>query len=312
MEYLVVGAMLLLVASFIYPPLGRAMRGFGKRLEDGSADRSQRPLIHSRDGVEPLPQPSASEAVMPPPAVAATNERPQFGKKRRPIEEPRRPAVTPSGQIFNKELFEGETGAFLRQHGYAPDDPRNQAVNVQPLSVLLAEDLAGLRRATAAVNGAASYGIEPWHLLPLELWRGEFGSWLRQGLDLSPCRPWNTIFLPADEVGTKALGLPPAPPQTGAVSDEIKAMLAIIHECYAGLNPQEGEAVRIMLASVRSNTPQLFPPDVADFTDRVRDARANVRALAFVTAVTSGAIKREVILKSQETFLGQPEQQLVS
>ena len=54
-----------------------------------------------------------------------------------------------------------------------------------------------------------------------------------------------------------------------------------------------------MLAGVRSNTPQLFPPDVADFTDRVRDARANVRALAFVTAVTSGAIKREVILKSQ-------------
>ena len=177
MEYLVVGAMVLLVASFIYPPLGRAMRGFGKRLENGSADRSQRPLIHSRDGVEPLPQPSASEAVMPPPAVAATNERPQFGKTQAD-RGARRPAVT-LRQIFNKELFEGETGAFLRQHGYAPDDPRNQAVNVQPLSVLLAEDLAGLRRATAAVNGAASYGIEPWHLLPLELWRGEFGNWLQ-------------------------------------------------------------------------------------------------------------------------------------
>jgi hypothetical protein len=233
-----------------------------------------------------------------------------FGK-RKLADEPTRPAVAPSGQIFNKELFEGEVGDFLRQHGYAPDDPRNQAVNVQPLSVLLAEDLAGQRRATEAVNSAAPYRIEPWHLLPLELWHGPFGEWLRQHLDLSPCRPWNTIFLPADEVGASALGLPIVP-QAAKVTDEMRAMLEIIRETYAGQTPQEGEAVRIMLEGVRSKTPQLFPPDIGDFSERVRKARADVRALAFVTAATGGAIRGDDIVKSQATFLGKPDEQLVS
>jgi hypothetical protein len=300
MKLLVVGAMLLLVASYIYPPLGRAMRNFGRGLEAGRSGQRRRPQI------------TASEAEAPPAAAIGVSEHPQFGKKKI-IEEPKRPAVPPSGQIFNKELFEGETGEFLREFGYAPDDPRNQAANVQPLSVLLAEDLAGMRRATEAVNKVAkTYRIEPWHLLPLELWRGDFGEWLRQHLDLSPCRPWNTIFLPADQVGAKALGLPVAPPQSDVLSEETMAVLAIIRETYAGLNPPEGKAMKIMLAGVRSNTPQLFPPDIGDFSERVRDARADVRALAFGSAVTGGAIDKAAILKSQDTFLGKPEQQLVS
>ena len=86
--------------------------------------------------------------------------RKQFGTKK-PIEEPKRPAVPPQGQIFNDELFEGEIGEFLRQHGYSPDDPRNQAVNVQPVSVLLAEDQAGMRRATEAVNSVGEFPIVP-------------------------------------------------------------------------------------------------------------------------------------------------------
>ncbi len=59
-----------------------------------------------------------------------------FGNKKPSIEEPKRPASPPQGQIFNKELFEGEMGEFLRAQGYFPDDPRNQAPDVQPVSVL--------------------------------------------------------------------------------------------------------------------------------------------------------------------------------
>jgi hypothetical protein len=294
MEFLVVGAMLLFVASFIYPPLGRAMRGLGRRAE---SSRPSQFRIGGPSPSQPVPQ---------------TNEPPVFGK-RRTIEEPRRPSAPPAGQIFNKELFEGERGEILREFGYAPDDPRNQAVNVQPLSVLLAEDLAAMRRATEAVNKVAkTYRIEPWHLLPLELWRGEFGAWLRQHLDLSPARPWNTIFLPADEVGAKALDLPVAPAQPDSLSEETMATLAIIRETYGGANPPEGKAVEIMLAGVRSNIPWLFPIDIGDFSERVRNARADVRALAFASAVTSGAIDKAAIVRSQETFLGKPEQQLVS
>jgi hypothetical protein len=323
MEFLVVGAMVLLAASFLYPPLGRSLRNIGRRVEADGTDRTRRITSLETNSTELEAPPAPAPAVAPPPSPqaaapapspqdAAPSERPQFGKKRVAVEEPKRPDVPPSGQIFNKELFEGEMGDFLRKHGYAPDDPRNQAPNVQPLSVLLAEDLAELRRANEAVNKAANFRIEPWHLLPFELWHGEFGPWLRQELDLSPCRPWNTIFLPADEAGAKELGLPIAPAEFSKPSDEALAVLSILREIYAGLDPAEGKAVKIMLAGVRSATPQLFPNDIGDFSDRVREARADVRALAFITASTSGAVGKDTIVKSQDTFLGKPEQQLVS
>jgi hypothetical protein len=237
-----------------------------------------------------------------------------FGNKKPSTEEPKRPETPPQGQIFNKELFEGERGEFLRKMGYAPDDPRNQATNVQPLSVLLAEDAAGLRSATEAVNSVGDYPIVPVHLLPESLWHGEFGPWLRQHLDLSPHRPWNVIFLPGDERGAAALGLPVAPTagETPEQFDMARAILSCIHDDYAGRSAPDVEASLIMVRSVRSNFPSAFPPDLADFSDRVREARANVRAFAFLHAVTSGKVKKEVILKSHATFLGKPDEQLIS
>ena len=236
-----------------------------------------------------------------------------FGNKK-PIEEPKRPASPPQGQIFNEELFEGERGEFLRKMGYAPDDPRNQAPNVQPVSVLLAEDQARMRSATEALNGASDFPIVPVHLLPDRLWRAEFASWLRQHLDLSPYRPWNTIFLPGDEHGAAALGLPIAPGADDDPTqyDTARALLSCIHDQYAGKSAPDVEAPMILLAGVRSNFPALFPPDTADFSERVREARANVRAYAFLHATTGGRISRETILKSQGTFLGEPAEQLIA
>ena len=240
-------------------------------------------------------------------------ERKIFGKKAT-VEEPKRPAVPPQGQIFNEELFEGEIGDFLRQHGYAPDDPRNQAVNVQPVSVLLAEDQAGMRRATEALNGASDFPIVPVHLLPPSLWTAGFGPWLRQHLDLSPYRPWNTIFLPGDERGAAALGLPVAPPEDHDPQqfDTARALLSCIHDQYAGKSAPDVEASVMLLTSVRANLPALFPPDTADFSDRVREARSLVRVYAFLHAVNAGRIAKDVIIKSQETFLGAPAEQLTA
>jgi hypothetical protein len=237
-----------------------------------------------------------------------------FGNKKPSIEEPTRPATPPEGQIFNKELFEGERGEFLRKLGYAPDDPRNQATNIQPLSVLLAEDAAGLRSATEAVNSVGDFPIVPVHLLPESLWHGEFGPWLRQHLDLSPHRPWNVIFLPGDERGAAALELPVAPDgrEEPEHLETARALLSCIHDKYAGRSAPDVEASLIMLRSVRSNHPGIFPPDRADFSDRVREARANVRAFAFLHAVTSGKVKKETILKSHATFLGMPDEQLIN
>ena len=237
-----------------------------------------------------------------------------FGKKSAGFAEPSRPAAPPEGQIFSHELFVGEMGDFLRQHGYAPDDPRNQATNVQPLSVLLAEDQAGLRRATEAVNGVADYPIVPVHLLPPRLWDGNLGPWLRQHLDLSPYRPWNTIFLPGDDRGAATLGLPVAPPADCDADkvDTALALLSCIHDDFAGKPAPDVEAMLIVLRSVRKETPAALPPDVADFSDKVREARANVRAAAFLYAITADKVAKDTILKSHATFLGAPGQQLTN
>lgn len=237
-----------------------------------------------------------------------------FGSKKPTIEEPKRPESPPQGQIFNKELFEGERGEFLRKHGYSPDDPRNQAVNVQPVSVLLAEDQAGLRRATQAVNSASDYPIVPVHLLPPRLWSAGAGPWLMQHLDLSPYRPWNTIFLPGDERGEAALGLPIAPPEDDSPEkfDSARAILSCIHDQYAGKPSADVEATVMLLRDVRSNLPALFPPDTADFSERVREARAHVRVFAFLHATNGGRLSKDTILKSHGTFLGAPAEQLIN
>src|SRR5215213_9296268 len=206
-----------------------------------------------------------------------------FGKKPS-IEEPKRPTTPPQGQIFNKELFEGEMGEFLREHGYSPDDPRNQAPNVQPVSVLLAEDQAGLRKATDAVNSVSEFPIVPVHLMPDRLWRGDFAPWLRQHLDLSPYRPWNTIFLPGDEIGAAAMGLSVAPPEdeNPLQYDTARAILSSIHDQYIGNSAPDVEATAMLLRDVRSNLPALFPPDTADFSDRVQEARSPARRYAYL------------------------------
>jgi hypothetical protein len=236
-----------------------------------------------------------------------------FGKKAT-VEEPKRPALPPQGQIFNEELFEGEIGDFLRQHGYAPDDPRTPAVKAQPVSVLLAEDQAAMRRATQAVNSVSDFPIVPVHLMPADLWSGDFGPWLRQHLDLSPYRPWNTIFLPGDERGAASLGLPVAPPKDKDPGqyDTARAMLSCIHDQYAGKSALDVEGAVMLLHDVRSNFPALFPPDTGDFSDRVREARANVRVYAFLHATNSHRISKEAIMKSHETFLGAPAEQLTA
>ena len=236
-----------------------------------------------------------------------------FGKKAS-IEEPKRPAVPPQGQIFNEELFEGEIGDFLRQHGYAPDDPRNQAVNLQPVSVLLAEDQAAMRRATQAVNSVSDFPILPVHLLPPGLWAGPYGPWLRQHLDLSPYRPWNTIFLPGNEQGAVSLGLPIAPPDEDDPQqyEAAMALLSCIHDHFAGRSPPEVEAAVMTFGFIRSNFPALFPTDIGDFSERVREARANVRAYAFSHAANCGRVSKDVIIKSHSTFLGAPEEQLIA
>jgi hypothetical protein len=50
--------------------------------------------------------------------------------------------------------------------------------------------------------------------------------------------------------------------------------------------------------------------EMLDYSPAVRDARRRVRSFAFGRAATT-RFDKEIIIKSQQTFLGKPEEQLV-
>ena len=128
------------------------------------------------------------------------------------------PARTPGGapmgfQVFPAEVWEDDKiGAFLREAGFAPHDPRN--IVKPPFQEILTEDRTRLVEITAAVNRATPHELQPQHLLSPSIWNGRFGAWLLENLDLSPYRPWNTVFLPTSEAGARAYGLPTITTQT--------------------------------------------------------------------------------------------------
>jgi hypothetical protein len=215
------------------------------------------------------------------------------------------------GSIFPREIFEGETGDMLRKLGFAPDDPMNIISKQESVDSLLVEGLEELASAKAAVNAISSYPIGVIHLLPPALWRGRFGPFLLNRLDLSPYRPWNSIFLPLDQAGSDTLFLPVAPQIRDEVPATVDAMMEIIVEIFEGRGGSEAEGTAAAFEAIRANFPSLFPPDRADFSQKVCDARANVRALAFMHAATE-VIDPQAIVTSQETFLGDPGNQLIS
>ena len=123
MEYLVGAAIAVLIASFVYPPLGQWLRELGSGLQGRNADG---PRIGASDVLSPPQNPDPNAPIgaretlpLQQGAAGEPGARPQFGK-RKTIEEPRRPPVAPSGQIFNKELFEGEMGDFWASTAIRP------------------------------------------------------------------------------------------------------------------------------------------------------------------------------------------------
>jgi hypothetical protein len=167
-------------------------------------------------------------------------------------------------------------------------------------------------RATAdQLTAIASCPIGPLHLLPPELWEGRFGPALLMQLDLSPYRPWNTIFLPLDSEGAFSLGLPVRPERFMPDHADVEAKLETILDVFAGRDHPEAPALELRLATIRENFAHLFPADRTDLTPDVLRARANVRALAFTHATDSRLVDAKDIVSSYETFLVDPETQLI-
>ena len=220
-----------------------------------------------------------------------------FGRKalreRRPsIEEPKRPATPPQGQIFNKELFEGEMGEFLRKHGYSPDDPRNQAPNVQPVSVLARR---GPGR-DAQRRPKRSTAVSDFPIVPVHLAAGQpvaerssgpgFGS-------IWTCRRTGpgtrSSCLVTSAARRRSAFRSHRPTDDDPMQYRHRPSDPVLHPrsiCRA-IARRTSKRRSCCCATCARTFRRLFPPDTADFSDRVREARAHVRVYAFLHATNS-------------------------
>ncbi|GLR46323.1 hypothetical protein [Sphingomonas astaxanthinifaciens] len=227
--------------------------------------------------------------------------------------EPMRPATPPAGKIFDDEIFEGERGDFLRSAGYFPADPINDAANAQPLAVLLGDDAAHLRQVTAAAKAVIAAPLAPYQLIPVEVWRGPHGAWLRQRLGLSPYRPWNTLYLAEGPAAVAEFGLPLAERQRDAQEVAFgMEMVAAVHDHLAGAQDGATQAMITLFKALRENLAPLLPPERADMSPPVREGRDLVRAAAIGMAVNFHFPSIEQIQRSHALTLAQPEVQLTA
>jgi len=212
-------------------------------------------------------------------------------------------------QVFPAEIFKGEVGAFLRSAGYAPDDPRNFVGQRGSAKFLLEEDYIQLQQIVATVNRTTATPVAPFHLLPPRLWETQYGPFLIEALDMSPYRPWNTTFFPVSRSGGMLKDLPLRDSmQETALTPELEAIMGLVVDVYRGVDDGPANAFRHLLACIRQNHPDLFPPEQRDMTPNIVQARADMRTLA----VFKGGADIAMIRKCHAAFLAKPEVQLLN
>jgi len=235
-----------------------------------------------------------------------------FGKRADPAEPQPVPSAPGDGvtRVFPTEIFEGETGDFLRSMGYDPDAAGNVLDNGEPPVALLANDRAEFDNIIAKVEPQMGFRLAPCPLLPTSLWHSEHGWFLARQLDLMPCRPWNTILLPADRHGAERTGLPIASSFPAAEDGDgsLVQFISEIRAAFTGESDNVIDATMIMFDGVAENFPRNIPAEPPGRSEQVRQARLRVRALAF--AIGGTRIGKETILASHATFIAEPDVQL--
>ena len=114
-------------------------------------------------------------------------------------------------RAFPQEIWNGESGDFLRKLGMSPDDPSNIIAPPNPFQAKLDQVAEQQAQSFCALNGNLPHPVLPWRMLPVECWKGDHSDFLFQTLELLPIELWNTMLLPKDEAGALAYGLPAYP-----------------------------------------------------------------------------------------------------
>lgn len=116
-------------------------------------------------------------------------------------------------RVIPKEIFDGPTGAFLREIGFSPDDASNLMPTQHSVQAKANALEAEREDFVAGVNRALPAGcmVIPWALIPYRVWQGERAGFLMLTCDLYPASLFNTMLLPADAASAHTLGLPEHP-----------------------------------------------------------------------------------------------------
>lgn len=126
------------------------------------------------------------------------------------------PAMAPAdgdgiSRVFSKELFQGETGDFLRSMGFAPDMLGNIAPTAETFTTLDARFKKSLERFAESANRVLlknGLSVKPLLLVPETIWQGEYRNFLCATCRFYPADPSNVFFLAGTAHTAATLGLP--------------------------------------------------------------------------------------------------------
>jgi hypothetical protein len=197
-----------------------------------------------------------------------------FGK--RPSTSAPPPAFTPVAhdphgrrRVFPTEIWEGKTGAFLRELGFDPNDETNFVPNAASINARLDEQraafevrLANVRQRIGSLVKDAQ--IKPFSLIPDPCWNGRMGQFLMMSLDLFPYEDWNIAYLPADERTAVVMNAPLHP--NGDIPAFVETATKFLAKADAAFWEAHAEAERTQ--------------EYAKFAEAREDIRNRVKALA--------------------------------
>jgi hypothetical protein len=186
------------------------------------------------------------------------------------------PLVTdPHGRrrVLPADVWEGKTGAFLRELGFDPNDESNFVANAASINARLDEQRAAFETKLAKVRteiGSLVKGakVTPFSLIPDPCWNGRMGQFLLMRLELYPYEDWNIAYLPADERTAFVMNAPPHP--GGNIPAFVEAATAFMAKAEAALDAAYAETGRTQ--------------DFGKFADMRENIRGRVKALAAMFA----------------------------
>lgn len=171
-----------------------------------------------------------------------------FGKKpstsphvAAPPPPPADPPADPHGRrkVFPDEVWQGQSGALLRELGSSRDDDSNLVPNTASINARVEQGKAALdaRHAQAQRNAQARFAeaqVRPFFLIPDPCWNGPTGAFLMTSLDLYPYDDWNVMFLAADARTADTLDLALHP--NGNVQAFVQAADKLMDEAQMFMN----------------------------------------------------------------------------